>query len=205
LKKLFNAAKYNLKRGKYMKKVFCIITIVFLVLGTLLLEIGPIFPSVVVKNSTAVQPLFEIVILSFVIDGFFYFAAGTVGAVLAVFGKKVVKAVGFGLLFSASFVAIGAFVTVVNAINGQAADTIGTGPWLALIGAILIILAFISDIIGSHISLIPEVNADIHDILIWKDLLDKGIITKDEFDAKKKEILHLDGGSVAPIAGDLKK
>jgi hypothetical protein len=124
---------------------------------------------------------------------------------LAVFGKKVVKAVGFGLLFSASFVAIGAFVTVVNAINGQAADTIGTGPWLALIGAILIILAFISDIIGSHISLIPEVNADIHDILIWKDLLDKGIITKDEFDAKKKEILHLDGGSVAPIAGDLKK
>ena len=188
-----------------MKKVFCIITIVFLVLGTLLLEIGPIFPSVIVKNSAAVQPLFEIVILSFVIDGFFYFAAGAVGAILAVFGKKMTKAVGFGLLFSASFVAIGSFVTVVNAITGEAADAIGTGPWLALIGAILIILAFISDLIGSRLSLIPEVSVDVHDILIWKDLLDRGIITKDEFDAKKKEILHLDGGSVAPIAGDLKK
>jgi hypothetical protein len=96
-------------------------------------------------------------------------------------------------------------VTVVNAITGEAADAIGTGPWLALIGAILIILAFISDLIGSRLSLIPEVSVDVHDILIWKDLLDRGIITKDEFDAKKKEILHLDGGSGVPIAGDLKK
>ncbi len=187
-----------------MKKVFCIITVIFLVLGALLLEVGPLLPAIIVKNSTAVQAIFASVITVISITSLFYFVAVTVGAALAIFGDKVVKTVGYGLLFGSSFVAIAAFVTVVNSIDGNAADMIGPGPLVALIGVVFVAIAAVADLIGSRLSLQPEVSANVHDILVWKDLLDKGIITKDEFEAKKKEILHLDAG-IAPSTIDLTK
>lgn len=118
-----------------------------------------------------------------------------VGALLSR-GKNVARTVGRGLVLA------GAAIILVVAVQPVLAGTdLYMGHILGLVAAVLVLLHFIFVLLADRAAENDEevvVDEKIALIYRYKDLMDDGIITKEEFNAKKAEIM-------APAAKPAKK
>lgn len=178
-----------------MKKLFIILKSIFLVAGIVLLALAPSFEGISYINVSNVNPkpgtMFSMVLLSTVVASSLFYVALGVGAFLSFSRNKISNKIGCGLLLGTSIIALTCFMTCFTNVNGSLTYKIGIGSIIALVGAISTVIGLFFDLMLQFDKAPKEEQESVHNLLLWKDLLDKNVITSEEFETKKKEILHL--------------
>ena len=184
-----------------MASAIRIIDSILIVVAVILFAIGTLLPvySAGVQNPT--YTFFYIVLLAVCgTDSFWYYASIGIGCILFFSSHRIAKNIGLALLAVVSLVNLIIFSQIVYTTTSMAhpsvtqTENIGLGCIMGLIGAIMVIVTILLECISN---LVVEDNGNkitdktINEIMNWKELLDKGIITPEQFAAKRQEILKI--------------
>lgn len=112
-------------------------------------------------------------------------------AVLSLSDNRKLSLVGLCLGIGVAAINFYAFAVAANGIRGIDGATLNVGPIFGLIGAIAILAIILVKIFTDMFGVKTAEPVQPRDISVWKDLLDKEVITKEEFEQKKNEILKL--------------
>ena len=178
-----------------MKKVLHILTIIFVCLGAVLMEAGAMLPALKLANSPSSEytQFSDYLVLFTGTSAVFFYVFIALGAAMVIKGgKDLVGHLGFALLIAGAFMDIGTVIEILFAAKiATGIATLGTGTIISSVGPALVVLGLITYILWVCLDKVIDEPKNVKDILLWKDLLDRGIISSEEFDYKKKEILHL--------------
>jgi hypothetical protein len=182
-----------------MKKVFGILETIFVSLGAVLMIASCFLPITATSTGSGASSTSAVAfgssLSTFLLNGSVFYVVVVLGAALIFFPHKIVHQIGYGLYLSGASMALVVGALVLKSAGASTTSDVGVGPILALVGAILAFVSLICEILGAKLEKEDDSSSkedeQIKNVLAWKDLLDKGIITKEEFEAKRMEILHL--------------
>lgn len=169
-----------------LKKAFQITLLV----GLAILGLSTMLPAAVVAGTA--QGIYGNIFANTLSGGVIvYFLALPFVAMLSFSDKKILSTIGLCLGIGVAVLNFYAFAVAVNNIDGVPDAGVNVGPIFGLIGAIAVLAIILVKIFADMFG--PKITEKVQsaDILYWKDLLDKDIITKEEFNKKKDEILKL--------------
>lgn len=164
-----------------MKKVFKIIGIIMLSAAVVLFACGIVIPGAMADEEGSI-------FLALIMATVGMVAGAVVGAFLMYAKNDTAKRVGHGLTI-ASF--------VMGLSYGLLARDGSLGAIMMIIGAVFLLLHYIALLVVAIMKRgANEIENPVEDIRIirikeWKQLLDEGIISKDEFEEKRVQILGL--------------
>lgn len=194
-----------------MKTVFLVLARVFASLAAIFFGISLVLPgtvdqtvtttttSSVISNDTMFGEIIQIATPQAVL---IFLGFAFIGCALVLFGKNVVKYIGYACEFVSGFFALFAVFEILDSIKIEPKIAMGFGAILAIIGFILVIVGSIFESLIILISKIePEKNDDktIETILKYKQLLEQNIITEDIFLAKRNKLLGISEGETKSI------
>ncbi len=183
---------------KIVRKVLFLLSV--LLLGICLLLDGTTTTSLTTSSSSTANPAFsEIVILSG-ISVTIYLITLFLGAVINFSKNELASRIGFAMVGCSALEALIGFFNVCAAVN-LASDSsssktvsIGIGSILALVGVILFccaVVLYLFEMFVSGMDNTKSTDARIMEVKKWKELLNEEIITREEFEAKRTEVLKL--------------
>lgn len=167
---------------------------ILLVVGLVLLALGLLLPAVTL-NGDPVVTYGEIITVALIGGVVIYFIALPFVVLLILSNHKMLSRVGQCLGLGVALINFYAFALVIQDLNTNPALTdaeAGFGLVISFVGALILLGVIVTEIVFELIGLKIDNTHKECEILIWKDLLDKEVITKAEFEEKKKEILQLD-------------
>ena len=164
-----------------MKKVLNLISLIVLIVGVALLGVALVFADADMGLGFMNPLAYDLLAMVFVV-GFVF-----VGAVLSRIKALVPAKIGRGLLLAGAVVFLG--LALYPMFTG---GDLYIFQILALVGAALVLIHFIFVLLADKAATTDDdvvVDEKIALIYRYKDLMDDGIITKEEFNAKKAELM----------------
>ena len=178
-------------------KVFNILKIAFKAIAVALALISFFMPAITSLTVDATgMPTSTIYVDALMPTGFVLAViACFVGGLLTFAGKKEIELTGYGL-FLAPILAVIAIVTEKTPAT-QTMYTMGTGTIFMIVAAALVVLSIAMGLIAMLLA--PNANSAkslderIDTLKTFKELLEEGIITDEEYEAKRCELLKIQG------------
>ena len=123
-----------------------------------------------------------------------------VGIFLYFLDNKALSRLGFALVLGCACINLGLAIISLG-VSKKASSDVSISYIIALVGSIIVILAFFLDmthlVLGKvlqsrrEITSVEQLNNDVELLEKWKKLLDEKMISEEEFEAKRKAILHI--------------
>lgn len=178
-----------------MKKVLNWISVVALWVSAALFAVSVILPSL---SEEAIDASYSVVVLA----SYLIVILGIVGAVLIFAKNDTAKKIGHGLYVAALVLSLG---IALNFIGAESMSTVATdeetvtsiAAVFVMIAAILAAVYYVLQLVililgkGAKEGESPLTDTRIVRVKEWKQLMDEGIITKEEFEEKRVAILGL--------------
>ena len=189
-----------------MKKIFSVIASVIAPIVAVLFGISLILPGVVdLSSTTDFSSMFgEIIQIATPQAVLLFLLFAFVGCALVLFGKNIVKYIGYACELSTGFFALFAVAEVFKTI-GDNEMAVGVGAILAIVGLILTVigavLELLSVLVGGETGSKTAEEKKIETLLQYKKLLDQNIITEEIFIVKRNELLGISNGDNETING----
>lgn len=170
-----------------MKKAFQITLIV----GLAILGLSVLLPTISISG-TSIGIYGAIIANDWIGGAVIYILALPFVALLSLNNNKKLTIIGYCLGIGMAVLNLYTFALAVDAVKTSGGPAvINAGPIFGLIGAIAVLGIILANIVFDMFGVKTTEPVQPTDILVWKDLLDKEIITKEEFEQKKNEILKL--------------
>jgi hypothetical protein len=166
---------------------------ILLVVGLGLLALGLLFPAVT-ANGVSVMNYGQVIFGILTGGAVIYFIVLPFAGLLAFSERKALIRAGQALGLAIAVINLYAFALVIeNFLDPDiaGANIGGLGLAISFVGAHIVLVIIILDIIFELVGLKVVEAHNAQEILFWKDLLDREIINKEEFEDKKREILCL--------------
>ncbi len=123
-----------------------------------------------------------------------------IGFAITMFGDQKKFAVGNALYLAAPLACLIAFLSVVVNLPSTASFKVGVGTIMLMVSIVLYIVSVVLHAIDSLLTNNEKMN-DVDDrialVRTYKEFKDEGVITEEEYQAKKNEILQLKSGKEA--------
>ena len=123
-----------------------------------------------------------------------------IGFAITMFGDQKKFAVGNALYLAAPLACLIAFLSVVVNLPSTASFKVGVGTIMLMVSIVLYIVSVVLHAIDSLLTNNDKMN-DVDDrialVRTYKEFKDEGVITEEEYQAKKNEILQLKSGKEA--------
>ncbi len=126
-----------------------------------------------------------------------------VGIFLYFVENKALSRLGFALVLGCACINLGLAIISLGESNKSSSsiDHSSISYIIAMVGSIIVILAFFLDVtytilekalkVRQEVTSVEQFNNDVELLEKWKKLLDKKMIMEEEFEAKRKAILHI--------------
>ncbi len=126
-----------------------------------------------------------------------------VGIFLYFVENKALSRLGFALVLGCACINLGLAIISLGESNKSSSsiDHSSISYIIAMVGSIIVILAFFLDEtytilekalkVRQEVTSVEQLNNDVELLEKWKKLLDEKMITEEEFEAKRKAILHI--------------
>lgn len=181
-----------------MKKALNWISVIALWVSAVLLGVAVIVPAL---SEEAIDAAFSLVVLA----SYLVVICGAVGVLLIFSKNDTAKKIGHGLYIATLIISLASALNFINVepTAVTAATTTAEVETVSAIGAILILIGAILGAVHYLLQLVililnngakdsgPYSDSRIVRIKEWKQLLDEGIITKEEYEEKRVTILGL--------------
>ena len=190
-----------------MKKIFSVIASVLAPIVAVLFGISLILPGVVdLSSTTDFSSMFgEIIQIATPQAVLLFLLFAFVGCALVLFGKNIVKYIGYACELSTGFFALFAVAEVFKTIGDNNEMAVGVGAILAIVGLVLTVigavLELLSVLVGGETGSKTAEEKKIETLLQYKKLLDQNIITEEIFIVKRNELLGISNGDNETING----
>jgi len=173
-------------------KALKIVGKILLVLTVLLFAVALLLPATqLAKAETGtVNPSFaSIVVLAIIIPSIYYIILGLI--IPFYFSNNyILKKLSYAALTAAIIINLVSFSNVIDAEVKNGIKTIGIGSILGIVGSILGIIVLVLFLVLNYVEISYDYeNKIISDLEKWNNLKEKNIISEEEFQMKKKEIL----------------